>query len=460
MKLFHKIFLCFVVIFGIAFQVAGFFLINFAYKTTMEQEKKLAIQDFQHNRYILQSIMYSEPDFLEKEQSEAARIGSSFAVPIALYGMDGKCSFSNMALQLDENFAFEQIEDDRIDFKIIQKNGESYIYVYDYVKQGENSVNLVTETDISSVVATQRSMVLYFQKIYLIIMCFGFPLILLLTSVLTRSINKVNKAVKRIAEGRYSERISVEGQDEVAELAVGFNQMAEKVEEKIGELSDAAREKEDFAANFAHELKTPLTSVIGYADMLYQKSLPREQVKEAASYILSEGMRLESLSLKLMDLFVLDKNDFILETVSAHELFDNLKIGLESVCKKWSVTLHIDIEEEELQVDYDFFKTMMLNLVDNAVKADCLDVWIIGKQGDKEYQISVEDNGKGIPPKELGRITEAFYMVDKSRSRKQHGAGLGMALVSKIAEIHKAKLYIDSDGKSGTKICLTFRKLI
>ena len=457
MKLFHKIFLCFVVMFGIAFQTAGYLLINFAYRNAIEQEKKLAFQDFQYNRYILQSIMYSEPDFLLEEWSEVLDIDSGFAGPIALYGIDGNCIFSNMTLQ-PENFAFERAEDDRIDFQIIQKNGENYIYVYDYIRQGETSVNLVTETDISSVVETQRSMVQYFQKIYLIIMCLGFPLIFLLTSALTRSINKVNKAIKRIAEGGYSERVLLKGQDEVSELAACFNQMAEKVEEKIGELSDIARQKEDFTANFAHELKTPLTSVIGYADMLYQKALPREQVKEAAGYILSEGMRLESLSLKLMDLFVLDKNDFILETMPVREIFDNLKLGLEPICEKRGVIFHLDIAQGELQTDYDLFKTMMLNLIDNAVKADSRDVWVTGRQGNGEYQIFVEDNGKGIPPEELGRITEAFYMVDKSRSRKQHGAGLGMALVSKIAEIHKVMLHIDSDGKSGTKICLTFKK--
>ena len=90
------------------------------------------------------------------------------------------------------------------------------------------------------------------------------------------------------------------------------------------------------------------------------------------------------------------------------------------------------------------------------MKADCKDVWIEGKQGRNTYQIRIKDNGKGIPPEELGRITEAFYMVDKSRSRKQHGAGIGMALVSKIAEVHGAKLEIESDGRTGAVISVTF----
>jgi signal transduction histidine kinase len=232
--------------------------------------------------------------------------------------------------------------------------------------------------------------------------------------------------------------------------------MAEQVEEKITELSDVARQKEDFAANFAHELKTPLTSVIGYADMLYQRDLPREQVKNTAEYILNEGMRLETLSLKLMDLFVLNKQSFALEEMAAKDIFDDLRLGIDPVCQKFEVQFHMNIENSTIKVDYDLFKTMMLNLIDNSIKADCKDIWILGKEENGVYLICVKDNGKGIPPEELGKITEAFYMVDKSRSRKQHGAGLGMALVSKIVEIHKAKMKIESDGKTGTEIHISF----
>ena len=190
--------------------------------------------------------------------------------------------------------------------------------------------------------------------------------------------------------------------------------------------------------------------------LLYQRNLPREEVKSAAGYILKEGMRLESLSLKLMDLFVLDKQEFILEKMSVREMFENLEQGIEPVCRKHGAILHMEIEDGIIRVDYDLFKTMILNLADNALKADCRDVWVEGKQDGNIYQIRIKDNGKGIPPEELERITEAFYMVDKSRSRKQHGAGIGMALVSKIVEVHGAKMEIESDGKTGTQIYLNF----
>ncbi len=456
MKLFHKIFLCFVVIFGITFQAAGYLLINYAYGNAVGQQKKIAFQDFQYNRSILQSMLYSNPEFFAEGGSGAAGISRDFTVPAAVYGEDGTDYFSSLAV-LPDKYDFKKTEDDRIFFQILGQEGENYILVCDYVRQGGQGVYLVTQTDISPMLHTQKRMIAYFQKIYIAILCTSFPIIFLLTKALTAPIKRVSEAAGRIARGNYSQRIRMEGKDEIGELAVGFNQMARQVEEKVAELSDMARQKEDFAANFAHELKTPMTSVIGYADMLYQRDLPREQVKGAAGYILEEGMRLEALSLKLMDLFVMGKQDFILERMPIREMFKNLRQGIAPMCQKHGAALHMEAGEGSIYADFDLFKTMALNLADNAVKAGSRDLWVIGRQEGEAVKVVIKDNGRGIPPEELGKITEAFYRVDKSRSRKQHGAGLGMALVARIVEIHGARMEIESDGKTGTAVSVAFR---
>lgn len=455
MKLFHKIFICFVVLFGIAFQVAGYLLINFSYEKALEQEKRFAVQKFQHNKYIMLSILYSDSRMIVDNKVDFNSYAENFSVSVAIYGTDESCIYSNLSVPFKTD-SLAEIEDSYVAYQINHTATESYILVCGLVSQNETEVYLVTESNISEVVNSQNSMISYFQKIYLWIICFGFPVILLLSSLLVHSINKVSKAAKRIAEGRYTERIEASSKDEIGELAANFNHMAENIEENIAELSNQAQKKEDFAANFAHELKTPLTSVIGYADMLYQKDLTREQVKNAAEYILNEGMRLEALSLKLMDLFVMDKQVFALEEMSVREIFENLGQGIEPICGNCGVQFCMEMADGRIKVDYDLFKSMILNLVDNSIKADCKDIWITGKAKGDIYRIYLEDNGKGIPLEELGRITEAFYMVDKSRARKLHGAGLGMALVSKVIDIHGARMKIESDGKTGTKITLSF----
>ncbi len=234
--------------------------------------------------------------------------------------------------------------------------------------------------------------------------------------------------------------------------------MADAVEEKINELLLNANQKEDFAANFAHELKTPLTSVIGYADMIYQKKLSAEQTKEAAWYILNEGLRLEALSFKLLDLIVLERKDFILEEMSSEELFANIEGSLKPLLSDKDISLSVHTSPACVLIEYDLFKTLVLNLIDNAIKAGCKSIIITGENSGDGYRISFSDNGHGIPEPELNRITEAFYMVDKSRSRKQHGAGLGLALALKIADIHGSSLTIASELNIGTTISITLKK--
>lgn len=239
--------------------------------------------------------------------------------------------------------------------------------------------------------------------------------------------------------------------------------MARAVDEKVQELSDSARQKEDFVANFAHELKTPLTSIIGYADRIYKKELPREEQKKAAWYIWNEGMRLEALSLKLMELTILNHKDFCLQEVKTDILFQELTADVEYLMDAKGVSLDCTVEPVCIEVEYDLFKTLFLNLLDNAIKAGAKHIQVTGiveKTAEGTYfTMQVKDDGNGIPKQEIKRITEAFYMVDKSRSRKQHGAGIGLALSDKIAQIHGSRLEFESDGRSGTsvRICLKCR---
>ena len=156
----------------------------------------------------------------------------------------------------------------------------------------------MTQWDVSKTVRQQEILQQYFLRCYLAAVLVGMGLLGLLSALLTGPLKRMSRAAGRMAQGDYEERLAVRGRDEIGELAESFNRMAEAVEEKVEALSRAAREREDFVANFAHEMKTPMTSIIGYADMLYQRELSRKEVRDASWYIWNEGMRLEALSLK------------------------------------------------------------------------------------------------------------------------------------------------------------------
>ena len=227
-----------------------------------------------------------------------------------------------------------------------------------------------------------------------------------------------------------------------------------ELERSIENLENVAARREEFIGSFAHELKTPLTAIIGYADMLRSKEMAPKSRFTAAGYIFSEGKRLEALSLKLMDIIVAGKQDFDPKKFEVGYFIRSIAAVTVPSLSNEGMTLDMRWEPGEIEVEPDLFKTLMINLVDNARKAshkgDVIELF--GKVEDGGYALYVRDHGRGIPKDELSKITEPFYMIDKSRSRAQNGAGLGLALGARIAELHGTKLEYESEVGSGTTV--------
>jgi signal transduction histidine kinase len=227
-----------------------------------------------------------------------------------------------------------------------------------------------------------------------------------------------------------------------------------ELEHSLHHLEDAANRREEFIASFAHELKTPLTAIIGYADMLRSKDMAPKPRFTAAGYIFSEGKRLEAMSLKLMDIIVAGRQNFEKRRYDAGYFIRSVAAVTVPSLSSDGLTLNMRWENAEVEVEPDLFKTLLVNVVDNARKASHKgqDVEIFGKREEGGYAFYVRDHGRGMPKEELAHITEPFYMIDKSRSRAQNGAGLGLALCQRIAELHGTKLEYESKPGEGTTV--------
>lgn len=452
MRLLAKIFFCSILALSIALSLSGYLLITYSYQNAIERERERALDEYQYNKFSVQATLLTGQKGLEDA------FAPGYDSKAALFSEDKSLVYSSLPDGIPVDI-LDNVSDGTIYHSFEQVGPREYVLVCGRFIQSGRELYLLVASDISPVILQKGEMVKSFGRIYFIAHGTSMVLIFVLSTLLTRPIKRLTKASSLIAGGHYHKRLSVSGGDEIAELSSSFNTMAAAVEEKIGELSAIARQKEDFVANFAHELKTPLTSVIGYADMLYQKDLSRDQVKSAARYILDEGLRLEALSFKLMDLIVLSRQEFILEDMPVGELMDNLGRSLRPVLsgKKTELQIKTDTVLPYVKVDYDLLNTLIINLVDNAIKAGSTRIEISGKPMGEMYRIRVEDNGRGIPADEIDRITEAFYMVDKSRSRRQHGAGLGLALAQRIAEIHGTTLEIASKQQKGTSVQLNLQ---
>lgn len=281
-----------------------------------------------------------------------------------------------------------------------------------------------------------------------------------ISKLLLRPITALTETTKRISEGKLNERASIGGRDEVALLSRHFNQMADHLEEKIHELQEEAQRKELFVGAFSHELKTPLTSIIGYSDLLRRKEMTAGQRHTCAQYIFSEGRRLESLSMRLLDLIVLKNHCFTPQPVEIKTILDEAAALMAPQLIAANVVLHRNVEQAVLPMEPELMKTVFFNLIDNARKATEGPGRIVlsGRKEPGGYLLTIQDFGKGMEPRELSKITDPFYMVDKSRSRRQGGAGLGLAICREILLLHGFNLSFASTVGIGTVVTVTMKE--
>lgn len=287
----------------------------------------------------------------------------------------------------------------------------------------------------------------------------GAGVLLLLVWFLLRPLSELGKNARRIAEGNYSERVTVRGQDELAGVAQDMNAMAEAVQDRVRQLEQVAEDRKVFIGNLAHEMKTPLTSILGFADLLYlPKEVSSAQRVEYAQVISEEAKRLRSLSGKLLELITLGSTNLTLEPASLRTVADEVALSLQPIMAQSGLTLQVDCPDVSIDMDRELFKSLLYNLLDNGRKASKQGGQLaLTAQADGErVAILVRDHGRGIPQEEIEKITQPFYMVDKSRARKAGGAGLGLALCQEIVTIHNGTMAIQSVLGQGTLITLTF----
>lgn len=270
-----------------------------------------------------------------------------------------------------------------------------------------------------------------------------------------KPLGELNETTKRMADNEYGQRVTIRRKDEIGELGESFNKMAEAVEARTKSLEESEQKKTLFMGDLTHELKTPLTAISGYAQTLLTAKITEEEKEEALLYIDEECKRLSRLSGKMMRLLELDESgEPEMTETPVKELFEKVRRSCGAILKEKNMTLCCEEHGERFFMDIELMTDVLVNLVDNAVKAGGEDGKILLTANGK--RIEVEDFGEGIPKEEQDKIMEPFYMVDKSRSRKTGGAGLGLALTALIVKKHNASLEIDSEVGRGTRIILQF----
>lgn len=462
MKFKHKLVLCMVVLLGLSFGLGGTILIHRSFKTSLSSTIDSDLLNYEsiQSTLLIAVDTNSVSSYIDMSNiiNQLSAQGNSNRKNIILRNSD-----MEVVSIMNSSFTYKEMKpsDENTCNSIIWRENNNY-YLQLCSSMDINTENLDISQmdivyDITSVYAARAQEQNTFRLLLIAIFVVGSITSMIAASLLTKPLEKLSSLAQHISHGDYSARLHIHSGDEIEALANDFNNMADTIEDNISELHFSMEKQEQFMGSFAHELKTPMTSIIGYADLLRSQNMSEDETNEAANYIFSEGKRLESLSLKLLDLLVVKNQETILTPTDPALAVRNVINVMKPELAKEHITLKSSYRKGCCMMDIDLFQSLIINIIDNARKAidDNGLIHVAGTVRDDNYVIIIKDNGRGMPPEEITRISEAFYRIDKSRSRAQGGAGLGLAICSKIAEIHQAKIKYKSAVGRGTVVTIT-----
>ena len=461
MKFWQRAYLSILVLFVFFFFVSIYLVSNFAYRTGLNSERE---RSFGEAGLIVASLERE----LERTAQDGGHIGGDAYSFFYSYARYFSTRDTYIEIWRNDGYLVGNIPDTPIT-KYATKPGEQMAIVVEY---GRNKFMLVVGSFVSD---SDSYTLIYAHDLhrfsaehesltsFLIVSGAGIAILLavvlyFLLRHLSKPIEKLDEATRRISGGDYSMRVPVYGKDELAAFAWSFNSMADEIEEKVSELETTAEQKQEFIDNLAHELRTPLTTIRGYAEYLKNANISEDDRLESIDFIISESMRVAVMANKLLDIALL-RNDVLEKAeLDAGELFSALTARLRPKLAEKKILLETSGGQGLILGDRDLLETLLYNLVDNAIKAspEGAAVFLSGTADGDSFAMEVQDFGKGMPQEHITNLTEPFYRVDKARSRSEGGTGLGLALCKQIAGLHNADLTFCSEVGKGTTVTVIF----
>lgn len=457
MKFAQKLSVAMIFLLAVSFSIGGYFMVRQNFHEGLEvsldqNEARHMLECYAVQSDILTALASGEiidDSMLSKSFSQLSE--NQHASGTTLYGSDDAIIATNIKSQPSPKIT------DTSSYVIASEGSTQYMVLSTQLTSPTRSVWLQSTYDITPLYQMRTAQLLRFWQIELLTLLCGAFVIWRLSKRLAQPVTALSKASESIAKGDYTVRTAIKTGDEFENVSQSFDFMAQSVEEKVEELNTSLQQRNDFMGAFSHELKTPMTAIIGYADTMRSMQFDPQRQREASQYIFTEAKRIEDLSQKLLSLMGISKEAITLKPVQLQSVFSCVANSASAILNDVPLKMQT-AQGVTVLADFDLLCDLIYNLIHNSVKANpkngILCTW---QRTDNGVIITVADTGCGIPPDKLSRIIEPFYMVDKSRARAGGGSGMGLALCDKIARAHGTQLTIKSTVDKGTSVSFTLK---
>ena len=461
MKLSWKLFFLTTPVFVIFLTVFGTWMIQDSFQSSFDRAVEACMVENQmfQNSYELTKHALSEQ---QRSQVPARKIVESFYhgggeqdENVRVLGENQEVLYQSSGLQVPHGLMEQLDETHNAGSQVARSGGEVYVVVLSRSVFGEY---IETTKNITPVFQNRSDMYARYRQGVLLAAVLVGGTVWLVLFFATRKMQKLSRATRRFARGSYDTRVAIRSSDEIGTLADDFNWMANAMNMQMEQLQSEVQRQEEFTAAFAHELKTPLTSIIGYADTLRQMELSAQERDMCADYIYRQGKRLQSLSYKLLEMTLAGKQEIVPQEIFVPQFLQEIRKTAAASLQEKKLQLEVSAQDGVIYGDRELLSSVFLNLIDNARKAsgEGQSIYLEGEALPGGYRICVQDEGRGVSPEELSRIAEPFYMADKSRARREGGAGLGLALCRKIIDLHQGSWQFESEPGNGMRVTVRF----
>ncbi|XCP84494.1 HAMP domain-containing sensor histidine kinase [Roseburia hominis] len=478
MKVRMKITLCVLGLLSLLLGIGSSFLISLSFQDTLAREKDTAFGSYKMILETLQLVGEFNPshdyDTVDQVIRQLDQQTSRNWLALSLSSESGYAYESDQAghyfTEMNVHRTFTQAclatktagttDSGTVTFRYeTDPTGNRYLLLAGTFPAVGDTLTLRMAYDISPVYRMRQVQQQIYLRLFLVMLLIGSVLSYAMSRLITAPLEKLSTASRAIASGDYSSRVGLYATDEIGTVAADFDTMAEQMEQYILKLQESLLRQERFMGSFAHELKTPMTSIIGYAELLREEILSQEERVEAADYIVSEGKRLERLSRKLLSLFGLKQEAPSFSAANPAAIVHATVEQLGPLYETLNIRLVCKCQGGVCYLETSLVRSLLLNLLDNARKSmDSGGTILIHQEMLADgCRIRILDEGRGVPSEALPHLTEAFYRVDKARSRQQGGVGLGLALCKEIVELHHGTIRIRNRKKRGTSVTVELR---
>lgn len=431
MKMFWKIFLNVVTVTMLIFCISGHILLASFFNSSIQGKIDMAEKTNRSFLFSLREMAISKDGSLQKEDWEWGQIARSVQVidalglkKVCVYNANGKEVFSSSDFPTEgwERKLVRRAQEDITAYEFVKREDRYFLCLVNKVRESHKTLfSAMSVLEVTEVFKQRDTQ----YELFLRGMVCLIALVALLAFLLAFWVTK-------------------------------------PMEEMIEELREAARRQEEFTGSFAHELKTPLTSVIGYADMLRSKKMSEETRMLYGNQIFQQGKRLEMLSRKMLDLIVLKKKTFVMREITLSGMLEKISKEMEVQLQEKEISFVYEVGKCVILAEPDLIYTVFLNLIDNARKAveKGGKIRVCAVEEGTKVMVSISDDGKGMSKETLQRATESFYMEEKSRRYEENSVGLGLSICKRILELHHTEMHIDSELGKGTTICVWFEGVL